>query len=107
MTEYETVTQAEPSGPARYEQRVDLTVMVTLTGLHEDFEQTTHDRVRLAIEQAIKAYLPPILLDATIDISAQRGPGGSRYVYPGDPAPARETDITLDLRKTVPFMGDQ
>lgn len=97
-------TTAPDTRPARYEQEVELTIRFAVTGEAHRFDTTRRDLIQRAVEEAVKRFMPPVLLDATIDISAKSLPGSGRYVYPEQAAetPVRKGDIVIALDE-VPF----
>lgn len=68
--------------PAAFEQQVNLTVRVLVQGTVDDFS-VDRDKMRLAIEQAVQRFIPAVLLDGTIDITATNLAGAGRgYIHP-------------------------
>lgn len=81
--------------PPVYRQDVTLTLSVLVSGGEEDFDE---DRGVVAerIERYVRALLPERIREATKDLYAGRGPGGSRYYHPEE-----EERPTVGIRVTM------
>lgn len=70
--------------PATHSQRVDITLVVAVEGTLGQYDMPVRD-LQAQIETYVRGLLPENLRGATIEVSAQRGPSGSRFFFPGQP----------------------
>lgn len=110
--EYVEQPEADPdeNGLGTFVQRVDLTVEVVVYPGKGDvtFNDVTTDDLRAAIEARVRAAVDWNALtvggndDPVVSVRAQRGPGGARYFYPGQP---READSQRPIHWTLEDLG--